>query len=221
MLQTHKAIFLTFLPFSFCLLAQSSSVPYAQFFGPDFDNVPVDRPYPGVHNSIRKVDFRNMKLIVFDQTGSTDIVLQFKNGASRSKKKGEVNEAKLEGVAYLTAEGAPGPEYALAIFQWTSVSGASDSDGYAQVFKLADRALRVVQQLRWNEQFEAKEKYTYDPKTKTLIMRSAHYLTGDAHCCVSAMDLFTVKWNGSAFVPVGVTTELSDYGKRQAKTLPK
>jgi len=209
------------LAFSLCLLAQAPSVPYAQFFGPDFDNVHVDRSYPGSYESIRKADFRNMRLIVFDQTGKTDTVLQFKNGTHQSKTKSEVDEAKLEEVAYLTSEGAAGPEYALVIFHWMSVSGAADADGYAQVFELTGHSLRVIQQLRWNAQFETKEKYTFDAATKTLIARSAHYLEGDAHCCISAMDVFTLRWNGSAFVQAAVLTELSDYGKREGKTLPK
>ncbi len=206
---------------SFPLFAQTPSVPYAQFFGPDFDNVHVDRSYPGVYESIRKVDFRNMRLIVFDQTGKTDTVLQFKNGSHKSKTKSEVDEAKLEEVAYLTSEGAADPEYALVIFHWISVAGAADADGYAQVFELTGHSLRVVQQLRWNEQFETREKYTFDAAARTLVARSAHYITGDAHCCISAMDIFTMKWDGSAFVQSAVTTELSDYGKRERKTLPK
>jgi hypothetical protein len=203
------------------LSAQTPSVPYAQFFGPDFDNVHVDLSYPGSYPSIQKVDFRNMRLIVFDQAGKTDTVLQFKNGTHKSKTKKEVDEAKLEEVAYLTSERAASPECALVIFHWMSVSGAADTDGFAQVFKLTGHALSVVQQLRWNEQFETKEKYTLDAATKTLIARSAHYLEGDAHCCISAMDVFTLRWNGSAFVQTAVTTELSDYGKREGKTLPK
>ena len=54
----------------------------------------------------------------------------------------------------------------------------------------------AIQQIRWNEQFDTKEKYNFDAKTKTLIARSAHYLSGDAHCCISAMDIFTC--NGKA-----------------------
>jgi hypothetical protein len=221
MLRTFRALFLILLSLSSSLFAQAPPVPYAQFFGPDFDNVHVDRAYPGSYPSIRKVDFRNWKLIVFDQTGKQDSVLLLKNGRRKWKGKGEVDEANLEEVAYLTPVGASGPEYALVLFHWMSVAGASNTDGYAQVFKLTDQALRVTQQLRWNEQFETKEKYTFDAKTNTLIARSAHYLAGDAHCCISAMDVFTLRWNGSAFMQTAVTTELSDYGKKEGKTLPR
>jgi hypothetical protein len=204
-----------------CLFAQAPSVPYAQFFGPDFDNVKIEYSYPRSYQSIRKVDFRNLKLVVFDQNGRQDAVLQLKDGSRKWKEKGEVDEAKLEEVGYLTPTGASDPEYAVLVFHWISVAGDSSTDGFAQVFRLADHALRVTQQLRWNEQFDTKEKYTFDPKTNTLIVRSAHYLQGDAHCCVSAMDVFTLRWNGTAFEQRSSATERSDYGKREGKTLPR
>lgn len=205
----------------FSLFAQSPTVPYAQFFGPDFDNVHVDHGYPNTTQSIEKVDFRNMRLIVFDPSGKTDTVLQFKNGGRKWKEKGgEADEARIEEVDSLPA-GTGGAQFALVVFHWLSIAEAANADGYAQVFRLVNHDLRVVQQLRWNEQFETKEKYSFDAATKTLTARSVHYLTGDAHCCISAMDIFTLQWKDGAFVQTGVKTELSDYGKREGKTLPK
>jgi len=193
-------------------------VPYAQFFGPDFDNVHVNRAYPSNAQSIQKVDFLNMRLIVFDQAGKSDTVLPFRNGTRQWKEKnGDANEAKIEEVDYLT----PADEYALVVFHWLSIAGGSDTDGYAQVFRLTGHDLRVIQQLRWNEQFDTKEKYSFDQATKTLTVRSAHYLTGDSHCCISAMDVFTLQWKDGGFVQTGVKTELSDYGKKEGKTLPR
>ena len=201
-----------------CLSAQTPTVPYAQFFGPDFDNVHVDTTYAGSYSSIQKVDFRNMRLIVFDQSGKTDTVMPFKGGRRKWKEKnGDANEAKIEEIDYLT----PADEYAVVIFHWLSIAADANTDGYAQVFHLTNRQLSAVQQLRWNEQFEAKEKYAFDAASKTLSVRSAHHLTGDAHCCISAMDIFTLQWKDGAFAQTGVKTELTDYGKKEGKTLPK
>jgi hypothetical protein len=61
----------------------------------------------------------------------------------------------------------------------------------------------------------------YEAKSKTLVIHSAHYIPGDAHCCVSAMDVVTFRWNGAQFVQSDLRTELSDYGKKQGKTLPR
>jgi len=199
------------------LFAQSPTVPYAQFFGPDFDNVHLDHSYPGSYASIQKVGFRNMRLIVFDASGKGDTVLLFRNGSRKWKEKnGDANEAKIEEVDYLS----PDDEYALVVFHWLSIAANANTDGYAQVFRLANHQLSAVQQLRWNEQFETKEKYSFDATSKTLTVRSAHYLTGDAHCCISAMDIFTLLWKDGAFVQRGVKTELSDYGKKEGKKLP-
>lgn len=200
------------------LFAQSPSVPYAQFFGPDFDNQHVDYAYPNAAPSIQKVDFRNMRLMVFDKSGKIDTALRFSNGSRKWKEKnGEADEAKIEEIDYLT----PAEDYALVTFHWLSIADAANTEGYAQVFRLASHELRVIQQIHWNEQFEAKEKYSFDAAKKVLKVRSAHYLPGDAHCCISAMDVFTLEWKDGAFVQTGVKTELSDYGKREGKTLPK
>ena len=96
MLRTLRAISLILFLLSCSLSAQSPSVPYAQFFGPDFDNVSVDRAYPGSWPSIRKVDFRDFKLVVFDQTGKQESVLVLKDGRRKWKEKGEMDEAALE-----------------------------------------------------------------------------------------------------------------------------
>ena len=215
----NRSLYCVTLPLISCsLFGQAPSVPYAQFFGPDLDNIRVDHTYPTTAQSIQKVDFRNMHLVVFDQAGKTETVLKFGNGSRKWKEKnGDANEAKIEEVDYLTAA----DDYALVVFHWLSIAEASNTDGYAQVFRLANHELRAVQQLRWNEQFETKEKYAFDAAAKTLTVRSAHYLTGDAHCCISAMDVFTLQWKDGAFVQTGVKTELSDYGKKEGKKLPK
>jgi len=62
---------------------------------------------------------------------------------------------------------------------------------------------------------------SFDAAKNELVIRSAHYVPGDAHCCVSAMDVVTLRWDGVRFVPVGIQTELSDYGKEAGKTLPR
>ncbi len=157
-----------------------------------------------------------MRLMVFDSSGKPDTVMPFKNGVRKWKEKnGDANEVKIEEVAYLT----PGDEYALVVFHWLSIAAAANTDGYAQIFRLTNHQLNVVQQIRWNEQIETKEKYSFDAASKTLTIRSAHYLTGDAHCCISAMDIFTLQWKDGALVQTGVKTELTDYGKKEGKKL--
>ena len=40
------------------------------------------------------------------------------------------------------------------------------------------------------------------------------------HCCVSALDVVTLRWNGTKFEETGFKTELSGYGRAEGKTLP-
>jgi hypothetical protein len=70
-------------------------------------------------------------------------------------------------------------------------------------------------------QFQTKQsRFSFDPVTDTVVIRTAHYLPDDAHCCVSALDVVTLRWNGTQFEEIGFRTELSDYGKAERKTLP-
>ena len=48
----------------------------------------------------------------------------------------------------------------------------------------------------WNARFDG-----------TLTIRSARYLDGDTHCCISGMDTVTLKWDGSKFVQTRMVTE--------------
>lgn len=102
-----------------------------------------------------------------------------------------------------------------------SVGGSSSQEGIAQVFELSDSHLRVTQQIDWDLHFGGPwGKFdSFDEKTNKLVIRSAHYRPGDAHCCVSAIDIVTLRWNGSRFVQREIRTELSDYGKREEKEL--
>jgi hypothetical protein len=73
----------------------------------------------------------------------------------------------------------------------------------------------------WDTHFEAGQPTdSYDEGTGTLVVRTAHYMPGDAHCCVSAADAVTLKWDGTRFVQTSSKTELSEYGKREGKRLP-
>jgi len=92
--------------------------------------------------------------------------------------------------------------------------------GIAQVFELYKHRLAAIQQLEWDKEFDTSKPYiSFNEESHTLVIRAAHYLPQDAHCCVSAMDVVTFNWNGSAFVNPGMHPELSDYGIRMGKKL--
>ncbi len=46
---------------------------------------------------------------------------------------------------------------------------------------------------RWDEHFDTNKSYaSFNEKSRTLIVRTAHYLPGNAHYCVSAIDVITL-----------------------------
>jgi len=74
--------------------------------------------------------------------------------------------------------------------------------------------------MQWDTHFQTKKPTdSFDPGTKTVVVRTAHYIPGDAHCCVSGMDVITSRWDGKHFLQREFKTELSEYGKAQGKTL--
>jgi hypothetical protein len=197
---------------AFCLLglpalfSQTSLVPYAPNSdgpGPTFSNEIVAAAFRGRYSSIRKVDFRNLKPL--------------KNGHYRED--GGRYAQELDKIDYLAS---PNGEAALVLYSWFSVGGSSSQGGIARVFSIVGRSLRATQEIGWDTHFQAGQPFvTFDGDTNTLLIRSAHYIPGDAHCCVSAMDIVTFRWNGKAFVESDLQTVLSEYGKKEGKILPR
>jgi hypothetical protein len=90
------------------------------------------------------------------------------------------------------------------------------------VFTVSDGHLRSVQEIGWDTHFQAGQPTdSFDASTNTLVIRSAHYIPGDAHCCISAMDIVTFKWDGTRLVQSAIPTKLSEYSKKEGKTLPR
>ncbi len=206
-------------PLAFTLLitgafAQTSQVPYDKLNGgPTFESRQVSIAYPGSYPSIRYVNFRN-----FTFHSSDDISL--KNGRYKLDEPASYFAARLESRHYLGKSPRMG-ESVLVLLSWFGVGGSSSQGGIAQVFTLTNGDLQMVQDMGWDTHFDAGQPTeSFDAGAKTLIIRTAHYIPGDAHCCVSAMDVVTLKWNGSHFIQTDIRTELSQYGKREGKSLP-
>ena len=109
----------------------------------------------------------------------------------------------------------------LVLFSWFAVGGLSSQGENAQVFAFSGGHLQLMQDLGWDTHFEpGQPAESFDDSTNTLVVRMAHSLPGDARCCVSAMDVVTLQWDGARFVQTGLQTELSKSGKREGKKLP-
>jgi hypothetical protein len=170
---------------------------------------------------MREVDFTNLALQVFDAAGKRETEIKLTGSSRKWKEAGSHEEIRLDSVDYLTPAGEAGPEYALLVFHWFSAAGSSVVSGNAHLLRLSGGRLRVVQKLQWDPQFESAQKHSLDREKRTMVVRSAHYLPGDAHCCVSAMDVVVLQWTGSSFRETSRRVELTDYGARQGRTLER
>jgi hypothetical protein len=176
--------------------------------------------YPGTFRSIRDIDFRNLTVQVADESARPEWRFKLKNGKVEVHGHTELDSVTLDALYYLPSSGAPNQEFALALYDWFSASGSSDRTGIAQVFRLLDDRLKMTQQIYWDEHFDWDGPYKlFDEKTGRLVFRSAHYLSADSHCCVSAMDVVTMRWDGFKLVKTSITPELTSYGKREGKSI--
>ena len=193
------------------LFGQISPVPYAPNSdgpGPTFASQTVASSFPGKYSSVEKVDFRNLKPL--------------KDGRYKEDEGGVHYSEQLDKVYYLTGSPTVSPQSALVLYSWFSVGGSSSQGGRALIFTLVGGTLRSTQKISWDTHFQAGQPTdTFDPATNTLVIRSAHYIPGDAHCCVSAMDVVTYRWDGRVFAQADIQTELSRYGKSENKKLPR
>ena len=199
--------------------AQSRNVPYDPDFGPSFSEVSLNDSSPATYDRIEEVDFRNQTFRWSDKRGKSEIKVILKKGWYESRDSGGYETVKLDFIHYLPSEDAT-RQYAMVLYTWSFGSGSSNTDGIAQVFELFDHRLTLRQQLEWDEHFDTSKPYmSFNAKSAMLIVRTAHYLPGDAHCCVSALDVITLRWNGSRFVKNARRTELSNYGIRAGKKI--
>ena len=204
---------------------QTSQVPYAAYgdgTGPTFSNSQAGQSYPGSYSSIRQVNFRNFRVPVFDAAGKPAGSISFKNGRYKSDEPGSNYAEELDSIHYLKGSSSSRGGSALVLYSWNDGGGSSSQGGSATVFTVTNGRLRSVQEIGWDTHFHAGQPTdSFDPGTRTLVIRSSHYIPGDAHCCVSAMDVVTFRWDGTRFLQTGIQTELSEYGKSERKTLPR
>ena len=177
--------------------------------------------YPNTFNDLREVDFKDLPIRVVYGHGKLFFMARLKGGSYEKldRQNTVYDKVKLESVHYLSAKKS-GVQYAMLICKWLTASGSSNEYGVAQIFKLVDRRLTLVQQLLWDEHFSSHQPYeSFDQKADTLVVRTAHYVSQDGHCCASAVDVVTLKWDGARFMRKSINSEPSDNGMKAGKQL--
>jgi hypothetical protein len=201
------------------MLAQT--LPYGSE-GPSYHQWFDSYVYPDSYHSIHDVDFKNLTVTLANNKNGRPILVQLRDGKREIKfRNGGYDSIWLGGVHFLSSE-EPGREYALTVYEEDSAGGSSSQFGIAQVLELADERLRVADQIDWDLHYGGPygPLDDFDEKTNTLTIRSAHYQPGDGHCCVSAFDVVTYRWDGLGFCQTAIHTELSNHGRLKHKASP-
>ena len=176
--------------------------------GPTYKVQAVDLSYPGRYRSISLVDFQNLALPEWNALGKRTGSIPLEGGRYHTDGPQQHFEEHLDSVHYLHS--SCNSQFALALYSWFSARGSSSQGSEAFVFLLAKGQLRCRQVIRWDTHFAAGEATeVFYPNAGLLLIRSAHYLPGDAHCCVSAMDVVTFRWTHRQFVESDFRTQLS------------
>ena len=201
-----------------------SPVPYAPGSdgpGPTFTSKNLNFSFTGSYSSVHKVNFPNLRVPIFDAVGKPAGSISFKHGRFRHDRPEEHYSEELQSLHYLAGSSPSNGDSVLVLYSWFAAGGSSSQGGTARVFTVSDGHLLFVQEIGWDTHFQAGQPTdSFDGSTNTLVIRSAHYIPGDAHCCVSAMDVVTFRWDGIRFTKTGLQTYLSEYGKEEGKTLP-
>lgn len=223
-MRSRSALRRAFLLCAACgVFVQAKPAPYDHKEGPSFLNRRVAYVYQKRYASIHAVDFRNLTIRTFGDSGNTNGSFSLKKGVYHRKAKGEDTRITLRTIHYLGATpGASQETAALVVFSFSVIGPTFQSGGIAQVFVHSGNRLEVVQQLNWDTHFSTQDPTDFfDPLDNTFLVRGAHHLPGDQSCCPSAFDEVTLRWEGQRFVKMEFRTELSDLGRTDGKQLPQ
>jgi hypothetical protein len=188
---------------SFILASQNAQVisPEPDEGGDDYSVTQPGFVYRGQYSQFKKINFENFVLHTFDDKNRHDICGKLHDGLWKDEDKNHLSMESLTwNDEYPLSSGNSSIQYVLVLFDYFGVGGSSESDGYAQVWSLQDKKLRIVQQIQFNTHFSSEDWYfAFDKNRQLLTVRASHYMPGDAHCCISAFDELTFRWQGGLF----------------------
>src|SRR5437763_967247 len=135
---------------------------------------------------------------------------------------------QVPSVFYLSSDN-PDRQYALVFYSWYIWTAL---EKVAQVFELHRHRLTVIQELDCNDEFydmstvyegfeTPKPAISFNEKSRTLTMRSAHDLLDDTSDCVSAMDVFVLRWKRSRFIQTNAHSGLTRCGNEIFRNLDR
>jgi|SRR5208282_112676 len=180
--------------------------------GPGYSISRPDFTYNKEFASFAEIDFKTFVVHTFDEKGRHFICGQLKGGYWETNDRFGLETLRWRRSFPLSDESEL-PEYVLVVFDEWGASGSSDGDGYAQVWRLQDKRLTIVQQIQFNTHFgEEKPVYVFKKQSGMLTVRASHYLPGDPHGRISAVDDLTFRWEDGLFELVKIETKPNNIG---------
>jgi hypothetical protein len=178
-----------------------STVPYEP--SPSFHSDEMNYAYPGKFSSLRNIDFRNFNIRQYEKN------VRLTAGKYEKRDRLGYESLEFDEVHYLLSDPSSNAEYVLLLLFHDAASGSSNQEAIAQVLELSNGRLRLVQEIEVDVHFgRPQPTHSFAEATGVLVMNSTHYRPGDAHCCISAMDALTFKWNGRRFVQTAIETKV-------------
>jgi hypothetical protein len=188
---------------SFCLTGQKGQTisPEGDDEGGDYSITQPNFVYRGEYPQLQHLNFENFVLHTFDEKNRHNICGKLHGGFWKDEEKNHVGMESLTwDDEHPLSTGNSSIQYVVVLFDYFGVGGSSESDGYAQVWSLQDKKLIIVQQIQFNTHFTSDDWYfAFDKNRQLLTVRASHYLPGDAHCCISAFDELTFRWQDGLF----------------------
>ncbi len=197
----HKILALICLGFSLAGQKTQIVTPEPDEDGGGYSLTQPNFTYRGEYPPSRKLDFGNFVLHTFDGKNQHALCGKLHGGLWEETDKDHVGMESLTWQnAYSLSSENPSIRYVLAFFTYFGVGGSSESDGYAQVWRWQGGKLTIIQQIQFNTHFAGdREYFAFDKDRQSLIVRASHYMLGDAHCCISAFDEMTFRWEDGLF----------------------
>jgi len=183
-----------------------SPVPYGSI-GKQFEISKPGFVYSGQYASFQEIDPKNFVVHAFLKKRHL-ICGKLTRGHWEAKGEGGFDELDFV-KSYALPSTDENSKYLLVILEQSSAYGSSESDHYAQIWRLHDEKLSIEQQISYNTHFSGdSDRFEhFFKKDSALQVRSSHYLEHDAHCCISAYDELTFRWNGDEYVLTRIETK--------------
>ncbi|MBN8729568.1 MAG: hypothetical protein J0L64_03440 [Acidobacteria bacterium] len=188
---------------AFGLWGQAAELPYAEFAGPSFSVHELAERMPGGCEQGARPRFGDLSYpLGEDEPGSDGRVAL--SGGRMSRSEGAAGErlGNLT-VRLASAHDLPGgggrTRFWLVVLHVESVGGSTSTNYQAQVMRCRAGVLEEVQRVVWEARVPEGRAAPVVAGDGGLRFTTSHYLPGDAHCCVSAVDEVSLRWEGRRY----------------------